>query len=368
VDGDELEGDDCLAALADLPENAPTEAHGLYNVTTRRFTAERVLAGNSAPGAAFDTVSGTVAARNLDVLTLLGGMLVRQDGEVVFAQGDIEVSLGPDTEVTRDGGSPATGLDFDSISVGQRIEAYGDASSSDFNPTLDARGGRVRQQETQVTGFVASTVTGELRLDLFSFDGRDPQFFDFDGTGTSLITEADPQNYQVDTGTLNLDDFDNAEGAAAFGFVTDFGSAPPDFEATAVVDFEGLRALLGIGWGFDGTRSPFLLMGADGFVIDVTNIDLSNRQFLEIGPRIFDITSDLPEPITVEPAASGPQIYAIARQLEVEMFSDFGDFAARVNGLLNGGSNMRSFTARGVFDQDTTTLAANYVAISFVVP
>jgi hypothetical protein len=39
-----------------------------------------------------------------------------------------------------------------------------------------------------------------------------------------------------------------------------------------------------------------------------------------------------------------------------------------VNALLNGGNNMRSFTARGAFDVDTTTLAANYVAIQFVAP
>ena len=65
------------------------------------------------------------------------------------------------------------------------------------------------------------------------------------------------------------------------------------------------------------------------------------------------------------PAADGPQIYVVARGLRVEHFSDFGDFASRVNALLNGGSNMRALTARGVFDQDTTTLEANYVAVSF---
>jgi hypothetical protein len=109
-------------------------------------------------------------------------------------------------------------------------------------------------------------------------------------------------------------------------------------------------------------------MGQNGFVIDVTNVDLGERQFLEIGPRVFDITSDLPEPITVEPAADGPALYAVARGLEVEMFSDFGDYASRVNALLNGGNAMRSFTARGVFDVDTTTLEADYVAIQFEAP
>ncbi len=131
------------------------------------------------------------------------------------------------------------------------------------------------------------------------------------------------------------------------------------------MDFDALRALLGVGWGFNGTDAPFMSMGQNGFVIDITNVDLGQRQFLQIGPRVFDITSDLPEPITVEPAATGPARYAIARGLRVQLFNDFGDFASRVNSLLNGGANMRSFTARGTYDVDTTTLEANYVAVQF---
>ena len=306
-----------------------------------------------------------MAARDLDVLTLQGATVIRTDGSVVYAGGAIEVSVGSDTDVTRDGGSDGPPLNDDSISVGQRIQAFGDASSSDFDPTLDARGGRVRLLETELTGFVVNAVTGELRLNLVSIDGRDPQFFDFDGTGTSLITQADPLDYQVDTGTIALGNFDDDEGAAAFGVVAPFGSAPPDFEAARVVNFEALRALLGVGWGFNGTEAPFLSMGSNGFVVDVTNVDLGERQFLQIGPGRFDITSDLPEPITVEPVESGQRLYAVARGLEVEVFSDFGDFASRVNSFLNGGFRMRSFTARGEFDVDTTTVVADYVAISF---
>jgi hypothetical protein len=58
----------------------------------------------------------------------------------------------------------------------------------------------------------------------------------------------------------------------------------------------------------------------------------------------------------------------VSRGLRVEHFSDFGDFASRVNSLLRGGSNMRALTARGAFDIDTTTLEANYVAVSFPAP
>ena len=230
MDGDELDITDCLAALADLPEGTPTAAQGDYDVDARTFTAERVLAGSSVPGVEFDTVIGTVIARNLDQLVVRGGTVVRTDGSVVYARGDIEVTLDSGTDVTKDDGSTMP-LNIDDVSVGQRIQAFGEASSSDFNPTLDATGGRVRLHQTHLTGVVVNASLGELRLDLFSIDGRDPQFFDFDGTGTSSITEANPQDYQVGTGNLDLGDFDDGDGAAVFGFVTPFGSAPPDFES-----------------------------------------------------------------------------------------------------------------------------------------
>jgi hypothetical protein len=364
VNGDELDAADCLAALADLPENALTVAQGEYRVGTGRFIAREALAGSSVPGVRFDTAIGVVVARNLDVLTIRGATLVRTDADAVYAQGDIEVELGGGTDVTRSGGS-GSGLDIDDISVGQRIHAFGEASASDFDPTLDATGGRVRLYPTRLTGLVTGTASRELRLELFSIDGRDPQYFDFDGTGTSLITEADPENYQLATGSLDLDEFDVGEGAAATGFVGPFRGAPPDFRAETVTDFDRLPALLGVGWGFNGTTAPFLSAGQNGFVIDTGNIALSNRQFLEIGPRRFDITSDLPEPIAVEPADEGVPRYAVARGLEVELYSDFGDFAARVNSLLRGGTAMRSFTARGTFDIDTTTVTADYVAVQF---
>jgi hypothetical protein len=367
VDGDELEGTACIAALADLADDTLTAAHGLYDVVARTFTADRVLAGSSVPGADLDTAIGVVAARNQDVLTLQGATIVRRDGEVVYARGDVEVTLGSGTDVTRDGGSP-TLLDIDDISVGQRVQAFGTASSSDFDPTLDATAGRVRLHRTELTGLVVSAVTGELVLDLFSIAGRNPEFFDFDRTGTSLITEADPRNYQVDTGTFDVRDFGDGDGAAAAGFVAPFGSAPPDFEATTIVDFEELRALLGIGWGFNGTDAPFLLMGRNGWVVDVTNVDLGQRRRLEIGPRVFDIRRDLPEPITIEPVAEGRAVYSVTRGLRVELYGNFEDFNARVNSLLNGGWRMRALTARGAYDVPTVTLEANYVAVAFTAP
>ena len=143
VDGDELDQADALAAMADLGADTPTVAHGVYNVSAHTFTADRVLAGDSVPGATFDGVIGNVTARNGNELTVRGGTVIRTDDSVVFARGDITVDVGPGTVVTKEGGDRRA-LDIGAISVGQRISALGVATSSDVNPTLNATAGRVR--------------------------------------------------------------------------------------------------------------------------------------------------------------------------------------------------------------------------------
>jgi hypothetical protein len=366
IDGDELAGTAGLAALADKPADTPTVAQGVYNTTTHEFTADRVLAGTSVPGVAFDAVIGNVVARNGNELTVRGGTVVLQDDRVIFVRPDIKVLIGAGTAVTQFGGDGGV-LNIDAISVGQRIHAFGDASgtvsASVPNLELDATAGRVRLHATHLLGTVVSAVTGQINLDLFSIDGRNAEFFDFSGTGGSIITDADPENYEIDTDVLDVSDFDPDDPARVFGFVTPFGAAPPDFSGRTLVNFDELRALLGIGWGFDGTDAPFMTMGSNGFVIDTTNTDLGDRRFIKVGPRIVDITT-LASPMTIEPA-DGRTAYAISRGRRVEIFRDFPAFAERVSRLLGGGSNMQALTARGSFDAPSTTLTANYVAIAF---
>jgi len=365
VDGAALDQAAGLAAMNALPDDAPTVALGTYDVDARSFTADRVLAGDSVPGADLDGIIGNVVAREGNDLFVRGGTLVRTDGEMTFARGEIRVRLGADTVVHEDGFDGTLGLD--AISVGQRITALGSASASDTDPVLDATAGRVRLHRTHLSGTVVRTNTGQMDLDLFAIDGRDPAIFDFTGTGISPASDADPANYEVDTGSLDLDAFEPGEPARAFGFVTAFGAAPPDFEASALVDFDELRALLGLGWGAGGTSAPFLSMGENGFVIDTGNPDLGARHFVRIGPRFFDLTQ-LASPVTIEPVDSGRAVYAVVQRFRVDVFRDFGDFALRVNNLLIGGANMRSLTARGSFDEDDATLEANYVAVSFTAP
>ncbi len=99
-------------------------------------------------------------------------------------------------------------------------------------------------------------------------------------------------------------------------------------------------------------------------MIDAGNPDLGARHFLKVGSRIVDITT--PRLADDDRAGDvGQTVFVVARARRVEMYRDFADFAERVNRLLNGGANMRALTARGSFDEPSTTLTANYVAVAF---
>jgi len=362
VDGIELDQAAALAAMADLGVGAPTAAHGVYDVDARTFTADRVLAGDSVPGSQFDVVIGNVMARDGDTLTVRGGTVIRRDDSIVFARGDITVLIGPETGVTKEwgGGVP---LDTGAISIGQRIHALGVASvpaSADAALTLDATDGRVRLHRTRVSGMVVDALPGQVTLDLFAIDGRNPDAFDFSGTGVSAATDADPDAYEIATGVLDVAGFDPGNPAGALGFVTPFGAAPPDFEARTIVDYEEVRALLGVGWGVEGTSAPFLSMGPEGLVIDPANPQLGERKWLKIGDRLIDITT-LPSPLTVAPTDGRPRAYAVAQFRRVEIYRDFARFAERVAELLGGGSTLRALHARGLYAGGATTLESNVV-------
>ena len=375
IDGTPYTGAQGLAVLGQSPAGTPTVAFGTLARATRDFTAERVHAGTSVPGPRFDVLWGNVTARDGDTLTVRGGTLIRRSGSAAFVRDDIILLVGPDTLVTRDG-QRGNDLTEDVISVGQRIHAFGDISESNGEPTLnatagvsesngeltlDATAGRVRLHLTHLSGTVISANPGTLTLDLFSIDGRRPAIFDFSGTGTAPGSDADPDHYEVETGTLNLTRLLNGSPARVFGFVTPFGAAPPDFEGRAVVDFENVQAFLALGWGLEGTSAPFLSLAADGLVIDNANADIGLRHFIAIGPLLIDITA-LATPPTIKPAADRG-LYAICERRRIEVFSDFAAFAERLSEKLAAGSKANSLTAIGDFDAASSTLTAPRVLI-----
>ncbi|HZF25077.1 MAG TPA: DUF4382 domain-containing protein [Steroidobacteraceae bacterium] len=360
VDGQTFTGAAGLDALAQTGVGTATVAFGTLDVPNRTFTAQRVHAGTSVAGSQFDVLAGNVTARNGNTLTVRGGTMIRRAGSVTFIRDDITLLVGSETAVIRDG-EMGNALGAEAISIGQRIRAFGTATESNGEVTLDAQQGRVRLELTHLLGAVKSTSPGNLALDLDSIDGRRVSIFDFTGTGSAPDTNADPTNYEIVTGNLDLSRLMNDSPARVFGFVTPFGAAPPDFAGRTLVDFNDVRALLGIGWGLSGTTTPFLSIDAQAIVIDNANAGIGLRHFIAIGPRLIDIET-LPVAPTIKPT-TGNGLYAIGQPRRVEVFSDFGEFTARLSEKLAAGGKALGMNAGGKFDAASSTLTANHVNV-----
>ena len=268
-------------------------------------------------------------------------------------------------------GDALAALDKDAISVGQRIVALGqfanadtaevDAFAPDIALVLDATEGRVRLHPTRLHGSVTSIVPGQLNLNLRGIDRLGIDLFDFAGTGPTPALDADPTDYEVATDTLSLDALEIDRSARVVGFVTPFGTAPPDFVGRTVVDHRNIPAAAGIGWGVDGTAAPFALMDVSALVPDLENPDIDARHHLLLGRRLVDLF-DLPAPLTVAPTATGG-LYGIAEPGHVELFRDFGRFVEEVAVRLGSGDRARAFAAFGRYEESTVTLDSGRAVI-----
>ena len=205
IDGVAYLGTDGLAALALTDSGTPTRAIGTLNVDDRSFTAIEVLAGSSVPGATRDAVRGHVTSRTGNTLTVIGAAIIPSDRARFFNE-TVTVTIGDDTKVFSRGTDAL--LPTSAISVGQNVFIRGDVADTAADViTIDATAGSVRLVRTRVSGMVVSANPGQVDLDLASIGGRRPELFDFSGTGPDALSDADPDNYEIATATLNLDGF-----------------------------------------------------------------------------------------------------------------------------------------------------------------
>ena len=134
--------------------------------------------------------------------------------------------------------------------------------------------------------------SGQIDIDLHSLGGRRPGIYNFTCTGgCEPSTDADPDNYEVSTGNLLLDAQAAGKPVSAWGFVNEFMGAPPDFEGRPIIDYSDVRSALGVGWGAEGTSSPFLMMDSTGLLLDNQNVDIDQRHFIKQGPVLIDLAT-----------------------------------------------------------------------------
>jgi len=365
VDGEEAAGSEGVALLAAKDPTTAVLAIVRFNPQTFKLEAEQVYAGSSVAGGELDGLTGTIIKREGDVLTVRGASLERASG-TIFINSDVEVLLGEATTVTR---QQSDGVSIDALSVGQKIVALGQYQENGqvgaVTPgTFDATQGVVRMLLTAAAGQVVAS-DGELVLTLQRLDGRRTDastLFDFSGTGATAESDADPDNYQIDVGTLSLDSVKAGDSVRVFGFVTPFGSAAPpdeyDFEAVSIVNATEAKANIAVNWKFfaDSTLS----IDNDSLVLDLTKAGI----FHHVLRLWISLELDIEQtPTVVCDDAAGNGVFTISQGGAAAVYTKYSEFIAALSSELDAGTQALVLTGAGYFDDGALTFRAKKINI-----
>jgi hypothetical protein len=357
IDGQRYQGQAGLDALASMPKFTATIARGDFRFRTHRFEAKQVYAGSSVPGGDMDVVSGNVIKRVGTTLTVQGATLIRSGGTVVF-NNSVEVELSSETGVRKL--LSMADHSIDEISVGQKVRIFGalQVTIPESPMILDATASdnRVFMGMTVLRGFSVDTM-GPMIVDLQTINFRNINLFDFAGTGIDATNDADPSNYEIDTGTLDTSGMANGVPVAVGGFATPFGQAPLDFEAQTVVDLSALPGVMVVNWEPAAT-APFDTLSTNNMVLNLTGAGVFHHVG-RAGVRV-DLTDLLVSP-TIQPVADKVGLYVIKGNGSVQLFIDFALYTDALQTELDNGSTVRSVTALGDYDDITATIMAERV-------
>jgi hypothetical protein len=378
INGTAYTGTAGLTALAGLATGTMTLALGSFDFTSKTFTAAQVFAGTSVPGAGLDSVEGTVVARSGDVLTVrhaffepeggtMGGSAM---GTTVVANDfgffdQVMVTVASGTLVTEDGQSATLGPQ--DISVGQHLQAFGKAGTdTSGNRTLDASSGSVRLMVTRAWGQFTSATGGVVTMNLQALDGLPPAAFNFAGTGTSG-NDATASAYTVSVpAALTLPTLSAGAPIAFDGFVTPFGSAPPDFAAETLVNFASANAHLHLEWMTPGPTAPFVSpLSATSVMMTQAMVQSATQHVVFIGPVMEDPGSVSAGLSFVPNTTASNMLFAIGHQQseQFQVYTSFSDFITALAADLNGTTQLLRVEAAGPYDMSTGVMSAAFMAV-----
>jgi hypothetical protein len=363
INGTAYTGSAGLTQLATLSAGTVTAAYGTWDTTSQTFTASNLLAGSSVAGTSLDSVEGTVVARSGDTLTLLDDLLYQAGQFGIRFHRQVTVTVGTGTTVTEAGASGA--FSIEDISVGQHVQIFGTlGTDSAGSATLDATAGSAQLTLTSVVGTVVLSAANQVTLNLQSLDGRPASSFDFTGTGSTQDATATAYTVAIPS-ALSATSLSVGLPARFFGFVTPFGSAPPDFTAASLVNYAQTRALLQVRWPAPGVTAPFATLTATELLISQTTLEASAQDSIRIASVVLS-PSALSAGLQIDPdtTATNPQ-FAIGhlKSRKIDSFSTFGNFVTALTTELNGSNAALQVLADGPYNATTGVFSADQLIV-----
>ena len=363
INGVQYQGRKGLTSLDDLDRLTPVVAQGDLKFNPLRFEAREVYAGSSVPGGLLDVVKGNVIKRTGNRLTVKGASLIRSGSSVTFND-EVTIWIANTTKVKQQ--LSKASFTIDDISVGQQVIVFGALTNA--SPSLlqmDATKGGVHMLLTTIRGTVTSIndtdPSTQLTLDLQSIDRRRVGLFDFTGTGITRKNDADPDSYDVFTGTLDISTLSAGSPMQIKGFPEPFGQAPPDFSAHTLINVSDLKAYVKIDW-YPATETPFKSISGTSLTL---NLDGAGKQHHLIqGGVVTDLTGLVNAP-SLAPDEDGEGLYILKYRGGMEIHTIFEDFADSIAELLEKEYTVKKLNATGQFDDSTSTLTTEFVEIWF---
>jgi hypothetical protein len=197
---------------------------------------------------------------------------------------------------------------------------------------------------------------------LLALGGAEPAALTFTGTGS------DPANYKINTGTVDLTADAGSPTPWRFdGTVTSFGSAPPDFTATADTAGTSTEQVLEIDWTGSGTTAPFLSQGSSGLVVNIANTSLGTYHVIRTGPTTIDLTTLGASPTIVGTSTGqfsiGNSATTATTPTGINVFHTFADYLTQLNSVINGTNTVLKLVAVGQASSDNKTFTAYRIDI-----
>jgi hypothetical protein len=367
INGTSYTGSAGLAQLAMLAAGTLTSTYATWDVTAGTLTATQVLVGPSVEGTTMSSVQGTVLARSGDTLTVGNGLLYHPESAGLSFLQQVSVTVGSGTTVTEDGQSGS--FTASDISVGQQVRISGTmGTGSSSTPTLDATAGAAFLFPTSGVGLVAATATGGVTVDLQQLGNVDPSALDFAGTGTTSQQDATAAAYQVSVpSSISTTSAGSGVAVAFTGFVTPFGSAPPDFAASTLINYGETHTLFDARWASPGTTAPFTTLTGSELLLSQATLQASAQSSVRIG-WVTVGASSLTSGLELVPDTTGtaPQSFAIVhvQSQMIDSFGTFNDLATALATDLNGTTGVLQVMAEGSYSSGTLTADHVIVALN----
>ena len=367
INGTSYTGSAGLTQLATLTAGTLTSTYGTWDRTAGTLTATQVLVGPSVEGTTMSSVAGTVLARSGDTLTIGNGLLYQPEGAGLDFQRQVSVTVGSGTTVTEEGQSgPFTVSD---ISVGQIVRMAGTmGSASSGTPALDASAGAAFLFPTTGIGLVTNTATGSVTVDLQQLGNTDAGALDFAGTGATSQQDATAASYQVSVpSSISTTSAGSGLAVAFTGFVTPFGSAPPDFAATTLINYGETHTLFDARWASPGTTAPFATLTGSELALSQATLQAAAQTSVRIG-WVTVGASNLSSGLELVPDTTGTaqQSFAVVhvQSHTIDSFGTFNDLATALTTDLNGTTGVLQVMAEGSYSSGELTADHVIVALN----